>query len=67
MSGHSNWSSIGQCKARAGTKHGKVFVQLIKEIQVAATMDGGDPAGNSQLTSAVIAAHAESVPNDIST
>src|SRR5688572_27337911 len=40
MAGHSKWANIKHRKAAADAKKGKVFTRLIKEITVAAKLDG---------------------------
>jgi YebC/PmpR family DNA-binding regulatory protein len=64
MSGHSKWSTIKHKKAAKDAKRGKVFTKLIKEITVAARLGGGDAKANPRLRTAVLAARAQSMPND---
>lgn len=64
MSGHSKWSSIKHKKAARDAKRGKVFTKLIKEITIAARLGGGDANANPRLRTAVLAAKAQSMPND---
>jgi YebC/PmpR family DNA-binding regulatory protein len=64
MSGHSKWHSIKHKKAARDAKRGKLFTKLIKEITVAARMGGGDINANPRLRTAVLAARAQSMPND---
>jgi YebC/PmpR family DNA-binding regulatory protein len=64
MSGHSKWSTIKHKKAAKDAKRGKVFTKLIKEITVAARLGGGDIKANPRLRTAVLAARAQSMPND---
>lgn len=64
MSGHSKWSSIKHKKAAKDAKRGKLFTKLIKEITVAARMDGADINSNPRLRTAVLMAKAASMPND---
>ncbi len=64
MSGHSKWSTIKHKKAAKDARRGKVFTKLIKEITVAARMGGGDIKANPRLRTAVLAARAQSMPND---
>ena len=54
MSGHSKWSTIKRKKGAADARRGKIFTKLIREIQVAAKMGGGDE--NPRLRSAFQAA-----------
>lgn len=48
MSGHSKWANIKHKKEREDSKKGKVFTKLIKEITVAARING-DPNSNPRL------------------
>lgn len=64
MSGHSKWHSIKHKKGAADAKRGKIFTKLIKEIQVAARMGGGDANGNPRLRKAVNDAKAASMGAD---
>jgi len=64
MAGHSKWSKVKRFKGALDQKRGKLFSKLSKEITVAAKMGGGDPGGNPRLRSAILAARAQSMPND---
>ncbi|MGI6525272.1 MAG: YebC/PmpR family DNA-binding transcriptional regulator [Bdellovibrionota bacterium] len=64
MSGHSKWATIKRKKAAVDAKRGKIFTRLLREIQVAAKMGGGNVEGNVRLKTAVQAAKSQSVPND---
>ena len=64
MSGHSKWATTKHKKAVSDAKRGKMFAKLIKNIEVAARMGGGDPAGNPTLYDAIQKAKKSSVPND---
>ncbi len=64
MSGHSKWATTKHKKAAIDAKRGKMFAKLIKNIEVAAKMGGGDPAGNPTLYDAIQKAKKSSVPND---
>lgn len=64
MSGHSKWATIKHKKGAADAKRGKLFGKLIKEIQVAARMGGGDPGGNPRLRKAIDTAKGHQMPND---
>ena len=64
MSGHSKWATTKHKKAVIDAKRGKLFAKLIKNIEVAARMGGGDPAGNPTLYDAIQKAKKQSVPND---
>ncbi|NLA28995.1 MAG: YebC/PmpR family DNA-binding transcriptional regulator [Propionibacterium sp.] len=64
MSGHSKWATTKHKKAVIDAKRGKLFAKLIKNIEVAARIGGGDIAGNPTLYDAVQKAKKNSVPND---
>jgi YebC/PmpR family DNA-binding regulatory protein len=53
MSGHSRWSTIKRKKAANDAKKSKVWTKLLKEIQVAAKVGGGDLSGNPRLRLAI--------------
>ena len=62
MSGHSKWSTIKRKKGAADAKRGKVFTQLIRELQMAAKLGGGDPGANPRLRMAVDKARGQNMP-----
>ena len=64
MSGHSKWATTKHKKAVIDARRGKMFAKLIKNIEVAARMGGGDPAGNPTLYDAIQKAKKNSVPQD---
>ena len=64
MSGHSKWATTKHKKAVIDAKRGKMFAKLIKNVEVAARVSGGDPAGNPTLYDAIQKAKKNSVPND---
>jgi len=64
MSGHSKWATTKHKKAVIDAKRGKMFAKLIKNIEVAAKMGGGDPSGNPTLYDAIQKAKKSSVPAD---
>src|SRR4026208_2500450 len=64
MSGHSKWATTKHKKAVVDAKRGKMFAKLIKNIEVAARMGGGDVSGNPTLFDAIQKAKKSSVPND---
>jgi YebC/PmpR family DNA-binding regulatory protein len=64
MSGHSKWATTKHKKAVIDSKRGKMFAKLIKNVEVAARIGGGDLAGNPTLYDAVQKAKKSSVPND---
>ncbi|MDO5081928.1 YebC/PmpR family DNA-binding transcriptional regulator [Arachnia propionica] len=64
MSGHSKWATTKHKKAVIDAKRGKLFAKLIKNVEVAARLGGGDPAGNPTLYDAIQKAKKSSVPND---
>jgi YebC/PmpR family DNA-binding regulatory protein len=64
MSGHSKWATTKHQKAVKDARRGKNFARLIKNIEVAARVGGGDPGGNPTLYDAIQKAKKNSVPND---
>ncbi|GAC1333173.1 MAG: YebC/PmpR family DNA-binding transcriptional regulator [Mycobacteriales bacterium] len=64
MSGHSKWATTKHKKAVVDARRGKLFAKLVKTVEVAARVGGGDPAGNPTLADAIAKAKASSVPND---
>ena len=64
MSGHSKWATTKHKKAVIDARRGKMFARLIKNIEVAARVGGGDPAGNPTLYDAIQKAKKSSVPNE---
>ena len=64
MSGHSKWATTKHKKAVVDARRGKMFARLIKNVEVAARVGGGDPAGNPTLYDAIQKAKKSSVPND---
>ncbi len=64
MSGHSKWATTKHKKAVVDAKRSKLFAKLVKNIEVAARVGGGDMAGNPTLYDAVQKAKKSSVPNE---
>ena len=64
MSGHSKWATTKHKKAIVDAKRGKLFAKLVKNVEVAARIGGGDIAGNPTLYEAIQKAKKSSVPND---
>ncbi|MDQ3104869.1 MAG: YebC/PmpR family DNA-binding transcriptional regulator [Actinomycetota bacterium] len=64
MSGHSKWATTKHKKAVVDARRGKLFAKLIKNVEVAARVGGGDPAGNPTLYDAIQKAKRSSVPAD---
>jgi YebC/PmpR family DNA-binding regulatory protein len=64
MSGHSKWATTKHKKAIIDSRRGKMFAKLVKNIEVAARMGGGDITGNPTLYDAIQKAKKSSVPND---
>jgi YebC/PmpR family DNA-binding regulatory protein len=64
MSGHSKWATTKHKKAVVDAKRGKMFAKLIKNIEVAARIGGGDVNGNPTLYDAIQKARKTSVPLD---
>jgi len=64
MGGHSKWATTKHKKAVIDAKRGKMFAKLIKNIEVAARMGGGDISGNPTLFDAIQKAKKSSVTKD---
>src|SRR5262245_30310167 len=64
MSGTSKCATAKHKKAVIDARRGKLFARLIKNVEVAARVGGGDPAGNPTLYDAIQKAKKNSVPND---
>jgi YebC/PmpR family DNA-binding regulatory protein len=64
MSGHSKWATTKHKKAVVDARRGKLFARLIKNVEVAARIGGGDVSGNPTLYDAIQKAKKNSVPND---
>jgi YebC/PmpR family DNA-binding regulatory protein len=64
MSGHSKWAQIKRKKAVTDRNRGKLFTRLIREIQIAARIGGGDSDGNPRLRFAIEQAKKNSMPAD---
>lgn len=64
MSGHSKWATTKHKKAAIDAKRSKLFAKLVKNIEVAARIGGGDPTGNPTLFDAIQKAKKNSVPAD---
>ncbi len=64
MSGHSKWATTKHKKAVVDARRAKLFAKLVKNIEVAARIGGGDPGGNPTLYDAIQKAKKTSVPND---
>ncbi len=64
MAGHSKFKNIMHRKGAQDKKRSALFSKLSREITVAAKMGLPDPTMNARLRSAIIAARAQSMPND---
>ncbi|MEN3045977.1 MAG: YebC/PmpR family DNA-binding transcriptional regulator [Candidatus Hydrothermales bacterium] len=64
MAGHSKWAQIKHKKAKADIQKGKIFNKLIREIQIAAKLGGGDPDNNPRLRLAIERARDHNMPWD---
>jgi YebC/PmpR family DNA-binding regulatory protein len=64
MSGHSKWATTKHQKAVVDARRAKSFAKLIKNIEVAARLGGGDVDGNPTLYDAIQKARKTSVPKD---
>ncbi|MGF1452648.1 MAG: YebC/PmpR family DNA-binding transcriptional regulator [Opitutales bacterium] len=63
MAGHSKWANTKHRKAAVDAKKNKIFSNLAKDIMIAAK-NGGDPAFNPRLRTAIQKAKAANMPND---
>ncbi len=64
MSGHSKWSTIKRKKGLLDAKRGKIFTKLIRELQTAARIGGGEPDSNPRLRLGIDRAKAANMPKD---
>ena len=64
MAGHSKWANIQHRKGRQDEKRGRIWTRLIREIMVAARLDGADLDINPRLRLAVEKAKAANMPAD---
>jgi YebC/PmpR family DNA-binding regulatory protein len=64
MSGHSKWSTIKRKKGALDAKRGKIFTKLIRELQTAARIGGGDPESNPRLRLVIDKAKTANMPKD---
>ena len=64
MSGHSKWATTKHKKAVIDARRGKLFAKLVKNVEVAARLGGGDVEGNPTLYDAMQKARKNSVPLD---
>jgi YebC/PmpR family DNA-binding regulatory protein len=64
MSGHSKWSTIKRKKGALDAKRGKIFTKIIRELQTAARIGGGDPDSNPRLRLVIDKAKAANMPKD---
>ncbi len=63
MAGHSKWANIKHRKAAQDAKRGKLWTKVLREVTVAAR-NGGDPADNPRLRTAMDKALAANVPKE---
>ena len=59
MSGHSKWATTKHKKAVIDGRRAKLFAKLIKNIEVAARVGGGDLGRHGSADDAACTAHAE--------
>ena len=64
MAGHSKWANIKHRKGAQDAKKGKIFTKIIKEITVAARLNGGDQDSNPRLRRAVSNARSNNMPQN---
>ena len=67
MSGHSKWSTIKRKKGALDAKRGKIFTKLIRELQTAARIGGGEPDSNPRLRLVIDKAKGADHPVDVMT
>ena len=65
MAGHSKWANIKHKKAKEDAKRGKVFTRLIREITVAARLNGVNKDSNPRLRAAIATASSNNMAKDI--
>ncbi len=64
MAGHSKFKNIMHRKGAQDAKKAKIFTKIGREIQVAASISGGDPASNPRLRTALTEARQNNMTND---
>ena len=64
MSGHSKFANIKHKKEKNDAAKGKIFTIIGREIAVAVTEGGPDPANNSKLRDVIAKAKSNNMPND---
>jgi len=64
MAGHSKWANIQHRKGRQDAKRGTLWTKVIREVQIAARLGGGDPTMNARLRLAMDKARLANVPKD---
>jgi YebC/PmpR family DNA-binding regulatory protein len=64
MGGHSHWSQVKRHKGASDAKRGQIFTKLGREVTVAASEGGGDPAMNPRLRLALAKAREFNMPAD---
>jgi YebC/PmpR family DNA-binding regulatory protein len=64
MAGHNKWSKIKRAKGVLDAKRGKIFTKILREIQVAARLLGGDPKANPRLRDALVEARKANMPKE---
>src|SRR5262245_36136678 len=64
MAGHSKWAKVKYFKGAIGTKRGRVFSKLGKEISIAAKLAGGDPDMNPRLRMVLLKSRAANMPSE---
>ncbi len=64
MAGHNKWSKIRRQKAILDTKKGKIFTKMSRQIILAASQGGSNPADNFTLRVAIQNAKAVNMPKE---
>lgn len=64
MAGHSKWANIQHRKKAQDVKKAKLFTKIIREVVIAARLQGDDPATNPRLRAAFEKAYAANMAKD---
>jgi YebC/PmpR family DNA-binding regulatory protein len=64
MAGHSRWAQIKHKKEASDTKKGQLFSKLVREITIAARIDGHKTEANARLNAAVLRAKDAGLPKE---
>lgn len=64
MAGHNKWSKVKHKKEAVDSKRSKIWTKIIREITVAARMNGAEPSSNPRLRKAIDDARSANMPKD---